>query len=309
MPLLRGKSRKAISGNIRKLIAEGYPQDQAIAIALRTAGISRIPNGLLDWLGLGPTSTTYYVEGGNSRYGKSKRATGAASRESRTTSSSRDTSYKGEAITYRRGEGYYTMGDGPFKLEDAKLYIASIKGGGKVKRNPGMAKLTISTQRVPGVSWKKYFVKAGTRIIDGPFYGHKEAMAARERIRLARISNPSSPSAGWIRVNAIRQLPSGDIQLALPKGTMSNPGKRKSLLAKVGKVFGKVVGTGRKMIGNPSVKAKAGNLTTARIKAQKLANKTGQAVSLLHQVVVGSGKYGMGKPRKAWTTYDTVYPN
>lgn len=38
MPLSKGKSNKAVSKNISKLRHEGYPQPQAVAIAMNTAG-------------------------------------------------------------------------------------------------------------------------------------------------------------------------------------------------------------------------------------------------------------------------------
>jgi len=38
VPLMRGKSQKSVHHNIAKLIKEGYPHDQAIAIAMSKAG-------------------------------------------------------------------------------------------------------------------------------------------------------------------------------------------------------------------------------------------------------------------------------
>lgn len=41
MPLKKGKGRAAISSNIRTEMAAGRPQKQAIAIAMRTAGVPK----------------------------------------------------------------------------------------------------------------------------------------------------------------------------------------------------------------------------------------------------------------------------
>ena len=37
MPLKKGKSKKAISSNVEELRKSGYPQKQAVAIAMATA--------------------------------------------------------------------------------------------------------------------------------------------------------------------------------------------------------------------------------------------------------------------------------
>lgn len=48
MPLLKGKSQKTISANIREMMHAGHPQPQAIAAAMETARRSRAEGGEID---------------------------------------------------------------------------------------------------------------------------------------------------------------------------------------------------------------------------------------------------------------------
>lgn len=41
MPLKKGRSKKVVSQNIKEMMASGYPQKQAVAASLRSAGVPK----------------------------------------------------------------------------------------------------------------------------------------------------------------------------------------------------------------------------------------------------------------------------
>lgn len=45
MPLRQGSSDQVVADNIKRLLKEGYPHDQAVAIAMRMAGREKKPDG------------------------------------------------------------------------------------------------------------------------------------------------------------------------------------------------------------------------------------------------------------------------
>jgi len=44
MPLKKGRSKKVVKANIKELVHSGRPQKQAVAIAMRKAGMARKKN-------------------------------------------------------------------------------------------------------------------------------------------------------------------------------------------------------------------------------------------------------------------------
>jgi len=109
----------------------------------------KIKNGLLDFLGLGKTTTHYKVEGHYGTYKRKGSSSGSRSSSKKTNSEV----FHGHKITKEDGEYFIpSLNEGPFqKKDDAKLYILATRSQrnpmrkNKGRRNPDFADLGLST--------------------------------------------------------------------------------------------------------------------------------------------------------------------